>query len=281
MRFTWRTVALIGWSVVFVRPWAAQGYIDGPKDPPATRFALADCVVLGKITALQAKPVEAGVYGGPSRKKTFRLATFEIKEAISGGVKDTKQIQVGFLEYEPKVGEEGCLCAIKHPDRDFYVVPGPGTYFLKKDHPDYQKELALLRRCAKLLEDPNASLKSRDARERWLTAFLLCYRYNWAPLRKPVPGTKMKEEPLEAEQSKLLLLFFADAEWTRRDAETNSSPADMLQLIRLSRTRQNLPTPAAFPKFGEALGATAEADARKWLREHAETYRLARLHRAK
>ena len=60
--------------------------------------------------------------------------------------------------------------------------------------------------------DPMASLKSKDANERVLTAGMLIYRYR--DCRKN-PNGKAKEEPIDAAQSKLILTAIAEGDWNQ------------------------------------------------------------------
>src|SRR6516162_447515 len=109
-----------------------------------------------------------------------------------------------------------------------------------------------------------AGLKSKDAQERLMTAGLLIARY-----RTPQPGAA-KTEPIDGEESKLILTILADADWSQPFRFGQMSPQQMFGQLNLTKEDgwvppQNIRTPQ---DYGNA--------ARTWLREHANTYRIKR-----
>src|SRR5260370_1413053 len=72
--------------------------------------------------------------------------------------------------------EEALLYLTKHFDGDFYVMQGIQDV-VKKPNANYEKDVAEAKKVAKLLADPMASLKSKDADERFQTAAMLIERY--------------------------------------------------------------------------------------------------------
>src|SRR5437867_11908377 len=78
---------------------SSTAYIALPKESLAQKVAFADCVVLGKITAIQDKPAEGKV---EMRWRDFSMADVEIKESLYGA-KDKKQVRFRF----PNIDKQG------------------------------------------------------------------------------------------------------------------------------------------------------------------------------
>jgi hypothetical protein len=164
--------------------------------------------------------------------------------------------------FQPVVGMEGCFFLTKHGVGGFYLAPG-GLNFLNKKNPSFDKDIVLLKRCVKILQEPNAALKAKNAEERFLAAAMLLAQYR---TRK---SPKDQTEPIDAEQSKLILKALASADWTPTTDLMKLSPR--LVLYRLPLTKKDGWEPPA-ANDAKALAAYAQ----KWLNDHADTYRIQR-----
>src|SRR5439155_18945993 len=71
---------------------SSTAYIALPKESLAQKVAVADCVVLGKITAIQDKPAQGK---GEMRGWDFTIVDVEVKESLYGA-KDRQQVRFGF-----------------------------------------------------------------------------------------------------------------------------------------------------------------------------------------
>src|SRR5262249_15031698 len=201
-----------------------------------------------------------------------KIAVVTITEALVAP-KGTKTVRLGFVPipagvavspppFVPAVGQEGCFFFTKHGEGDFYLAPSP-LNFLAKGSASYAKDLALVKRCAKILEEPNAALKGKNAEDRFLAAAMLVARY-----RTP-RGPNAKTAPIDAAQSKLILEALAAADWTPKAHFTQLSP--LMVLHRLPLTKQD----GWMPPSSQDAKAYA-AYAQQWLRNHAETYPIQR-----
>ena len=169
-------------------------------------------------------------FGGD--KVDYQIAIVQVSDPVLGA-RDAKEIKVGFIPPPPPdpppppngpfiirkrypqftltLDQEACPFLVKHPTEDFYV--GLNYYdILNKNAGDFDKGLDEVKRCVKLLADPMTALKGKNADDRFLTAALLIGRY-----RTPRPG-ETKTEPIDAEQSKLILQALADADWNAKPA---------------------------------------------------------------
>src|SRR5437763_1201020 len=84
------------------------------------------------------------------------------------------------------------LVLAKPAEPDIYFAHG-GLSFVSKQNPTFDKDLALVKRCTKILEDPNAALKGKNAEDRFLAAAMLVAHY------RSYKGPNAKQEPIDAE----------------------------------------------------------------------------------
>jgi hypothetical protein len=246
--------------------------------PIAQRLATADVAVVGKVTSIEEKTVKAARFPGDKEKGDYQIAVVKIEDPI-WGAQDLTHVRVGFLPQtglpvRPGIGrlptlakdQEVCLFLSQHPDGTFYTLPTINGVIDKKTDANFENSVAEAKKGAKLLSDPKAGLESRDAGDRFLTAAMLILKY-----RTPKPGAAgpLKQEPIDAEESKKILLALADADWA---PPKNPGPMQLtppLMFSRLGLTQKDGWTqPRDFKDLPDA--------ARKWLREHADTYRVQR-----
>jgi len=250
--------------------WASSStaYIALPKESVAQKVAFADCAVLGKITAIQDKPAQGN---GEMRGREFTIVDVEIKESLYGA-KDKKQIRLGFPIFAKPgakpglaVGQIGYFCGLRDGQNDFYIVPA-GCSWAEKD-PDVEKDLKAARRLCRLLENSEEGLKSTDVDDRLLTAYMLVLRNCYAPWRRGMVG---KAEPIDAEQSKRILLALAEGDWKKNRREAR----DAVAALQLSVKFGAPPLKDFPPEGGEKQWVAA---AKQWLKQNAETYRIHQL----
>ncbi len=248
---------------------ARAGSIAADAVPIPNRVAVADMIVVGKVTAFEEKMVTAASYPGAKNKVEFKIAVITLTDPLTAP-KDTKTVRLGFVPtppmvaispapFEPVVGSEGCFFLTKHGDNDFYLAPG-FLQFLDKKNPNFEKDVALVKRCVKLLEDPDAALKGKNAEDQFLAAAMLMARYS---SRKTQDA---RREPIEAEQSKLILQALATADWTPRTDITQLSPLMVLHRLPLT-DRDGWTPPGNDPKAYAAY-------AQQWVKDHAGSYRI-------
>jgi hypothetical protein len=247
--------------------------------PLPERVATADAVVTGKVTAIEDKTVSALPFPGAEEKAEFQIAVIKVGDALLGA-KGLTHVKVGTVKppeggkpiirpggYGPPrlaVDQEGIFFLEKHPTETFYVIRSANGIINKADNENFDKQVKRAKECAKLLADPKAGLKAKDAEERGLTANLLLIRYG-----TPRPG-QSKREAISAAESKQILTALADADWTKQVTVDDVSPQwgfGRLQLTDQDGWNANGPfnTPNAF----------ADA-AKEWLKSHVDSYRVQR-----
>ena len=246
------------------------------KPPVAQRVALADCVVVGKVKALEAQLVEAApllkIRGVD--KLPYQVAVVQVESMIIGP-KDLKEVRIAyvppqsakgafrrFAQVELSVDQEGCFFVRKHPDDSFYVAQASYDLTDKAKEKDFAKELQTVKRCARLLQNPSAGLKAKDAADRQLTAAILLYGYRTPTV---VYTGKPKTEPIDAEQSRLILAAIAEGDWS-----VEGGPAQITSLSLFVRLGLREEDGWVQPRKLEDWPAAAQ----KWLQKHASSYRI-------
>jgi len=248
-----------------------------PAAPVPDRVALAECVVLGKVGKVEDKNVSAVPYPGAKTKVEYQVFALQIDDPLIGA-KGMKELRIGFVppmntgvrpprplpQVNLVTGQEACFFLTKHSEENFYV-PQQYTDVLDKKTPNFDKEIALVKRCAKLLDDPNASLKSKDADDRLMTAAMLIIRYR----TNRQPNAKM--ESIDAEQSKLILQVLADADWTKTN-DPNLRGGPQQYFLRLGLTdKDGWKQPRTAQEYKELPNV-----AKQWLKDNAGKYRIQR-----
>jgi hypothetical protein len=253
---------------------AVYALVAAPPPGPA-RIARADTVVVGRIVAHEDKDVESAIPGSPQKIK-YRIAVLKVNESIRGS-EAGKFLRVAF--YPPpvaqpgkpvlvtggggrinlEVGRDGLFMLTKHAD-GFYQPP---LFYniVASNQPNYEKEVAEARKLVKLLDKPLPGLKSEKAEERLLTAALLIFRY-----RTPTAG-QAKQEPIDADESKLILKAVAEADWNQPRKFGQLHPQELFFELRLTKEEGWEMPRTATP---QQLAQVSQA----WLREHGATYRI-------
>jgi hypothetical protein len=264
--------------------------------PLCDRIAGADCVIVGKVTSIEDKPVM--IPPNSSNPVRYQIAVVQVGEALAGA-KGLTHVRVAFQPPPPApppsappkrgqpqafpirknrgfftltVGQEGIFILKKHPGETFFDPPGMWNFVAKGKDPNYDKRLASVKRIAKSSADPAAGLKSTAPEERATAAVILLSRY------RKFPGPNAKEEPIDAAQSKAILLALADGNWGPTNFFSDEASAATAFNALLRPTAQdgwNPPKPQRGQDY-RVFQKEYETAAKKWLKDHAGTYRIKR-----
>jgi hypothetical protein len=247
------------------------------------RVVGADRIVVGKVTKIEEDAVEASPVvkvPGVATKVRYRIAVVAVESPLLGA-EGVQSVRVAFVpptdsggklgrgaaryaRVELKAGQGGCWFLHKHPDESFHVAQAAYDIIDRAKEKDFEKQVALVKRCVRLLNDTKSGLQSKEADDRLLTAALLIYRYRTP---RHVYRGQPKTEPIDAEKSKQILAALAEADWTGK--ESAAKPTPLRLFLRLDLTAQDGWKPPA------VLSEVAPA-ARQWLHDHADSYRIRR-----
>jgi hypothetical protein len=244
--------------------------------PPLTqRIAVADVIVLGRVTALEDMDVEAAATPGPGAEKIkYRIALVTVGESLLNN--NQKMLKVGFRAPPPgkigpkypiphlESGREYILLLHKHHEGKFLelvsvadaveLVPGGKT----------DAEIAQVKRCIKIVENPKAALQAKDDADRLLAATMLIQKYRGQP--------NEKTEAIDAEESKLILKVLGEVkDWGKFDPMTRTNPVILFQQLGLT-AKDGWNPPQNTGDYNRDWGSAAQA----WLTKHTDSYRIQR-----
>jgi hypothetical protein len=244
----------------------------------AQRLALADVVLVGKVTALEPDLVHASpLLKIPGVGKIpYQVADVSVQTPILG-IKTTTQVRVGYVvlpsatkESQVKYrrlarvklaeGQEGCFFLTKHPEEPFYVAQAAYEFLDQSKTKEYDKKLAEIKHDAELLRDPDAGLKSKSSADRLRTAAMLIFRYRTARFVYTGQPTTV---PIDASQSRRILAALAEAEWKEEEAPLELSPLSLFMRLDLTPEDGWMPP-------GTITGQITAA--KKWLSENGDKY---------
>ncbi len=249
-----------------------------PPPPIPARVARADCIVIGKIVALEKTEVAAFPYAKAPHKAHYRVAVLKVKTRLKG-TKVPSTLRLGFrVPASPQpgggirptgprfgtsfsVGQDGLFYLRKHYREPFYVAPG-FYEFVPRTRPTFKQEVAFVRFTLKMEGHPAKGLESEDPQERLFAAALCIYRYRTYRGRSP------RTEPIGARESRLILAALAEADW---QATGLISPWALFSQLGLTKKDG-----WSFPAKGRSSEDYYRA-AQDWLRKHGRTYRIRRV----
>jgi hypothetical protein len=249
---------------------APAGVLVMPPPGPG-RVMNSDAVVVGKVIGLEPQDVQV-------MNTSYRIAVVQVEQALRGA-KDDKTLRVGFMPanvggkpiipgirgVQLQVGLEGLFLVKKHDKEKFYVFGGPtGWYISSQNNPNFEKDVQAVKTTTKILDDPQAALKSKDADERLFAAAVLIEKHR--TFRGP---GKLKQEPIDAAESKQILHALADADWqapASAGAALRPSPLQLFNRLGIGPKDGWTPPP----------GGIKPAAVQTWLRDNAEKYRIQR-----
>jgi hypothetical protein len=258
-----------------------------------TAVVKADDIAVGKVTSIEPKTILIPPYPGSTAKIEYAIAVVKIEDSLKGP-KGLTHVRVAFEVPPPPppppmdppgvfvirpapfvkktlaVGNEGCFLLRTQGDETFYRFVDPSyNDFLVKGDRDYEKKVTFVKHSLELLSDPDKGLKSKEAADRLLTAYLLLNRFQaaWGP--------KAKTEPIDAAQSKLILEAIAGADWTQPDTQGDEvKPLRVFHFLRLTaKDGWNAPQQGPMQDVRIYL-KEVDAAAQKWLKDNSATYRI-------
>lgn len=288
----WSRVASVALVLGLAGVVSARAMMIAPQ-PILQRVATSDGVVVGKVTSIEEKSTSAAQFPMAPNKIEYKVAVVKVEKAF-GNIKKGAEVRVGFIAPIPVVNpgpgvirpnirrrpdvqlakdQEVCLFLNKHFEADFYVAP---AYFsvitrTKDNKAAFEKDVAEVECCSRLLADPMSGLEAKKADDRLATVALLLTRYQ--SVRPYSTGTP-KKEPIPAGESKAILTTLAEADWTEQPP-TGPRPIAIFGwqtqprslFFRLGLTAKDGWTP---PEDQKKLPDAAK----KWLRDNADSYRI-------
>jgi hypothetical protein len=249
------------------RPASACGGYRGPG--PEVRFALADCVLVGKVSLIEARKVSAALPGSNGRLGDFTIAVIKVQEMLKGDDRLT-HVRVGLLPHQIQalpLGYEACFFLHEHEQETFLVMAASNwadSPINKAGNPRFTAEVDSFRRLGKLLINPVASLRSANADDRLLTAALLVAQYRTF---QPAIHDPTRTEPMDPQLSFLILKTLSEVDWKHQVAGFRVTPWQVFNDLGL--TARDGWNPPAFADMN-----AREMFTREWVHDHAGQVRI-------
>jgi hypothetical protein len=260
----------------------ALGLMIMPQPGPA-RVMNSDVVLVGKVTALEPQDVTV-------MNVKYRIAVVKVRDVVRGN-KALTTVRVGFIAapsappaVKPAVGkgpillrpgirfrgvqlqanQNGLFLLKKHATENFYTLNGPTGSFISSDNnPNFDRELGVAKAIVKAGADPRKALKSPDPEQKLLGAAILIEQY-----RKFTGRGAPKQQPIDAEESKQILLALANADWNGQGNVAGLVPNPATLFYRLGITQKDGWMPPRNVDQRAAIPA--------WLRDNYARYRVQR-----
>ncbi len=172
----------------------------------------------------------------------------------------------GFGNVQLTVGMSGLFFLQKH-EAGFYTLPNFQYFVSAENKENLDREVANTRTILKVLDNPMAGLKSDKADKRLETASVLIELYRTAPF-----GMASKQQPINAEESKLILKALSDADWDQTKYQGNNFQKNPLNLFY----RLNVDAKDGFQMpIGKPFTNVDAANlAKAWVQKNWQTYRI-------
>jgi len=259
-----------------------------PHRTPARQATQADVIVVGKVNQIEKEFSEATPNPGDMTKVIYHIAVVNISEGILGA-KGLTSIRVGWqpLQVNPQganiprkgipeatltEGQEGVFFLLKHHEGDFYILIRYGQP-LDKKAPDYESQLQSVKKIVKVIEDPVASLKAKEAGDRLFASAVLLHKYR----TYVQTGGKMPvEQNIPAEQSKLILSAIAEAPWGKSEfyEGIQIGAPGLFQMLRVQANQFGFDPPKSM--LGQDYQMAYGEYVKKWIKQNGDAYRIQR-----
>ncbi len=269
---------------------------------PAQRALSAEVVVVGKVTAIEKDTVEALPFPKSPQKLQYKLAVVQVETRLAGADNLT-HLKVGFIPPPPRQPEpavqpgrpglvrpigrvpslvpelrEGQLFLFflaKHPDGNFYMMPPMSPPIALKGE-NGKEEIEQIKKVLAVIADPAKALKAEKAQDRYVAAATIIMKYRSYP---EVPGVEIDEQPIAADESKLILQALAEGDWTKfdRDAPNGMQAFNSLGLTPQDGFTRPRPVPVKPGQPPVNFNQVTQDAFVKWLAGPGKDYRIKKI----
>jgi hypothetical protein len=241
------------------------------RPSPQARFLAAEVVVAGRVIAVEDQNVAALPFATAQKDVEYTVAIVHVTRTFKGAP-GNERIRVGLMAPHQglRPGQEVLLFLTRHFEEPFFIpLSGRFDYAISKDNnPDFDRQLAQHERWAKAWNDPAAALTAKDQTERLHAAIMAVERHRlFQPAIHRAAG---RMQPLDAVRSEQILRALAEVDWARGGPDFRMSPWRAFNMLGATAKDGWSPQP------GWNTQQLTEA-ARRWLGEHATTFRIAAL----
>jgi len=231
---------------------------------PAARLAVADFVVVGKVSAIESRKLPLRLQKG-TEPLAHTVEVIRVESVVKGDDRLT-HVRLAVLPHQVMpVGYEACFFLTRHAEEPILTLSSRAFDYpiQKENNSGFVQQVAELKKMANLLRDPVAGLTSKDADERFRTAAMLVSQFRDVSVRIYDPNPWKEPEPIDPALSKLILRVLADTDWANTAADFRLTPARVFNLLGVTEKEGWNP---------QAPDRAAEA--KRWLKENQDTFRI-------
>jgi hypothetical protein len=267
------------------------------------RVKQADLIVTGQVLQILDQDIKAAQTKGAAQQVSYRIGVLRVNGTLKGKVKGNL-IKVGYIVYNnPNVrpgigaqpvppvaggirirpgigrvpyygntqvtqGMDGMFLLTKHHTEQFYTLVPFNGYVSSQNKASYDTQVALTRSALRVVDNPKAGLKSKDAQDRLVAVSLLVdqYRQRYSP----------KVEAIDAAESKLILKALYEADWdpTKYQYDYRTNPQNLFSRLGINNTHGFMPPQRVQP--GQNYNDLYAQAAKDWLKKNMNTFRVQR-----
>jgi len=200
-----------------------------PNYQTSQKAAMAEAVVVGKVTSIEAERVELEAYPGAKEKLSFQVAVIKIETSLSGA-KNITHIKVAFAPTAPgapevpmgrpirpgagpvplAVDQEGIFFLMPHSGGSSMMTIPMGFDPIPANAANYKEELAKITTVGTMLADPLKAMQAKALPERQTALAALTLKYATPPMN----GGAVEQVPLPKELSQAILATILEIDWT-------------------------------------------------------------------
>jgi hypothetical protein len=238
------------------------------------RVVQAQLVVVGTVQSIEERDLDLPFAPSSPATAKYKVAVVQVREVLKGA----ERLQTVRVAFQPapavnpkiikrpfprnpdlKAGQEALLFLNKHFKEPVYQAVGmPGVVLRDPNGQAFTNEITQVKHKVRLLANPLQGLRSQMVADRVQTAALLLGMYR---------GTFSKQtEPINADESKLILMAVAEANWQGSALDPLNGRTLFNQLG--VTPKDGWTPPQNFQDFPAA--------AQQWLRQNAGTFRIQR-----
>lgn len=260
-----------------------------PSYQSGQKAVMAEAVVVGKVTSIEADTVELETYPGSKTKSAFKIGIIKIETAISGA-KGLTHIKVAFapmaIKADPNEGVRfirpgvGPVALTEGQEGIFFLVPqGPGATIMQipmgfepitVNAANYKDELAKVTKAAAVIAEPLKALKAEKLEDRQAAVAILASKYRQAP----IGGGETEQVAIPAAETQLILATILEIDWSgaaqpQPGFDYQSSGPGMASMWGLMPGQHGIPKFVVKPgedfntRWKQVLGAWAKAEGAK------------------
>ena len=175
----------------------------------------------------------------------------------------------GFVQQvQLQMGQEGLFSVDKHHKESFFISPDYQHFVDRQNNNGFDNEVKSAKQISKVMADPVKALKSDDKQDRYTAAAILVAKYR---MPSNPTGQGMKNEAIDADESKLILKALAEGNWApNQGGKAIPAPYELFGQLGVNDKDGYRPANARTPEdFYKGM--------QTWLESNSDKYRINKL----